>query len=147
MGNQLRIRFASKGAGSENMSRLKMLTPSDGIQGIVDFVVETVQLAGGKACPPIILGIGLGGDFEKSALLAKEALFRKLDDTAKNLVDADLESLLFKTVNDLNIGPMGLKGKTTCLAVKVNSYPCHIASLPIAVNIQCHASRHKEIVL
>lgn len=146
-GDRLRIRFAPKGAGSENMSRLAMLTPADGIEGIVRFVLETVKLAGGKACPPIILGVGIGGNFEKCALIAKEALFRELDDRAENPIDRALEERLFEEVNKLGIGPMGLSGVTTCLAVKVNSAACHIASLPVAVNIQCHAARHKETVL
>ncbi|MFA5037403.1 MAG: fumarate hydratase [Candidatus Izemoplasmatales bacterium] len=146
-GDQLRIRFAPKGGGSENMSKLTMLTPADGRQGIIDFVVETVRNAGGKACPPIILGVGIGGNFEKSALLAKAALFRKLSDEATNPIDRELEKELYKVINETNVGPMGLTGKTTCLAVKVNSYPCHIASLPVAVNIQCHAARHKEVIL
>ncbi|MDD3865337.1 MAG: fumarate hydratase [Candidatus Izemoplasmatales bacterium] len=147
IGDQLRIRFAPKGGGSENMSKLTMLTPADGRQGIIDFVVETVRNAGGKACPPIILGVGIGGNFEKSALLAKAALFRKLSDEATNPIDRELEKELYKVINETNVGPMGLTGKTTCLAVKVNSYPCHIASLPVAVNIQCHAARHKEVIL
>jgi fumarate hydratase subunit alpha len=146
-GDRLRIRFAPKGAGSENMSRLKMLTPADGVPGIVDFVLETVKLAGGKACPPLILGVGIGGNFETSAILAKEALFRPLEDEAENPLDRDLEKQLLEAVNDLGIGPMGLGGKTTCLAVKVNSFACHIASLPVAVNLQCHAARHQEITL
>ncbi|MDD3842749.1 MAG: fumarate hydratase [Candidatus Izemoplasmatales bacterium] len=146
-GDRLRIRFAPKGGGSENMSKMTMLTPADGRQGIIDFVVNTVKNAGGKACPPIILGIGIGGNFEKSALLAKEALFRKLSDEALNPLDKKLEEDILKAINETNVGPMGLKGKTTCLAVKVNSFSCHIASLPVAVNIQCHAARHKEVIL
>jgi len=146
-GNQLNIYVAPKGAGSENMSRLAMLSPSAGIEGVKRFVLETVQLAGGKPCPPIILGIGIGGNFEKCAMLAKEALFRPLDDEAENPMDSSLEKELLELVNDLNVGPMGLGGKTTCLAVKVNSYPCHIASLPVAVNIQCHSARKSHRVL
>lgn len=146
-GDKLRIRFAPKGAGSENMSRLKMLTPADGVSGIVDFVVETVKLAGGRACPPLILGVGIGGNFETSAILAKEALFRPLEDEAQDPLDRDLEKKLLDAVNALGIGPMGLGGKTTCLAVKVNSFACHIASLPVAVNLQCHAARHQEVTL
>ena len=124
-----------------------MLVPADGITGIKDFVKNTVIAAGGRACPPLIIGIGIGGDLEKCALIAKEALTRDINDEA---IDADankLERELFKEINELNIGPMGLGGKTTCLAVKVNLYPCHIASLPVAVNIQCHASRHKVVEL
>jgi fumarate hydratase subunit alpha len=147
MGSTLRIRFAPKGAGSENMSAIAMLTPADGFAGIVKFVVDTVRRAGGKPCPPIILGIGIGGTFEKAAVIAKEALLRELDDEAVNPRDRELEQALYQAVNATNVGPMGLSGDTTCLAVKVNSYPCHIASLPVAVNIQCHAARHKEVIL
>lgn len=147
MGNQLDIYVAPKGAGSENMSRLAMLSPSEGVEGVKRFVLETVKMAGGKPCPPIILGIGIGGNFEKSALLAKEALFRPLEDHAINPIDSKLEEELLDLVNGLNVGPMGLGGKTTCLAVKINSYPCHIASLPVAVNIQCHSARKSHQVL
>ncbi|MGD9909059.1 MAG: fumarate hydratase [Candidatus Izemoplasmatales bacterium] len=147
LGDQVEIYVAPKGAGSENMSRLSMLSPSAGKEGIINFVLETVKLAGGKACPPIILGIGIGGNFEKSALIAKEALFRELDDEAENPVDRELEKELFEKVNLLNVGPMGLGGVTSCLAVKVNSYPCHIASLPVAVNIQCHSARKRHFFL
>jgi len=147
IGDQVEIYVAPKGAGSENMSRLAMLSPSAGKEGIINFVLETVKLAGGKACPPIILGIGIGGNFEKSALIAKEALFRDLDDEATNPIDCALEKELYEKVNLLQVGPMGLGGETTCLAVKVNSFPCHIASLPVAVNIQCHSARKKHFFL
>ncbi len=123
VGDSIKIKMAAKGAGSENMSVMKMMTPSDGRQGIVDFVLKTVLEAGGKA------------------------IFRDLDDEAINPIDRALEVELLEKVNELNVGPMGLSGKTTCIAVKVNSYPCHIASLPVAINIQCHAARHKEIEL
>ncbi len=146
-GDKLKITLAPKGGGSENMSRLKMLVPSDGIQGIKDFVLETVKLAGGKACPPLIVGVGIGGNLEKSCLIAKEALLRDIKDTSSDEYAAKLEQELLTEINNLNVGPMGLKGDTTALAVKVNTYPCHIASLPIAVNLQCHASRHKEEIL
>ncbi|MFW5794205.1 MAG: fumarate hydratase [Bacillota bacterium] len=146
-GNKLKIKVAPKGGGSENMSRLKMLSPSDGEEGIIEFVLETVKLAGGKACPPLIVGVGIGGNFEKSAILAKAAIFRKIDDRAKNEIDYNLEIKLLKKINELDIGPMGLGGNTTALAVKVNSYPCHIASLPVAVNLQCHSARKKEVTL
>ncbi|MBU1144877.1 MAG: fumarate hydratase [Firmicutes bacterium] len=146
-GDTLKIEIAPKGAGSENMSRLVMLTPASGIQGVKNFILETVKLAGGKSCPPIILGIGIGGNFEKAALMAKEALFRDLDDHAHLPIDQQLETELLDEVNQLNIGPMGLGGNTTCLAVKVNSFPCHIASLPVAVNIQCHSARKKKMIL
>jgi len=147
IGDRLIIRFAPKGAGSENMSRIKMLTPADGFDGIIRFVIETIKDAGGKPCPPLILGIGIGGTFEKAALIAKEALLRDLEGEAENPFDRDLERAIRTAVNATDVGPMGLRGDTTCLAVKVNSYPCHMASLPVAVNIQCHASRHKEIEL
>lgn len=147
MGDALAIHFAPKGGGSENMSTLKMMTPASGIEGIKQFVIDTVIAAGGKPCPPIIVGVGIGGNFEKSALLAKEALFRPLEDEAKDPLDSSLEKELLLEINKLNIGPMGLGGNTTCLAVKVNSYPCHIASLPVAVNLQCHSARKSHIIL
>jgi len=146
-GDTLSIHIAPKGAGSENMSRLAMLSPSAGIEGVKKFVLETVLLAGGKPCPPIILGIGIGGNFEKCAILAKEAIFRPIEDEALNPIDNALEKELLELVNGLNVGPMGLGGKTTCLAVKVNSFSCHIASLPVAVNIQCHSARKSHKVL
>ena len=146
-GHKLNIKAAPKGGGSENMSRLKMLSPSDSEDGIINFVLETVKLAGGKACPPLIVGVGIGGNFEKSAILAKKAIFRKINDVANNEIDKKLERLLLKKINELDVGPMGLGGKTTALAVKVNSYPCHIASLPVAVNLQCHSARKKEVIL
>ena len=146
-GDKVKITIAPKGAGSENMSRLAMLKPSQGLQGIKDFVVNTVREAGGNPCPPIILGIGIGGNFEKSALLAKEALLRNVG-TANpdNELDA-LEKELLEKVNNLGIGPMGFGGRTTALAVHIKTAPCHIASLPVAVNIQCHAARHKEAII
>ena len=143
----MKITFAPKGAGSENMSQIKMLVPSDGIEGVKKFVIDTVKKAGGKPCPPIIVGVGIGGNFEKCALLAKEAILRDIDDTSADQINASLERELLEEINKLNSGPMGLGGKTTALAVKVNSYPCHIASLPVAVNIQCHATRHEVIIL
>ena len=146
-GDKIKITFAPKGAGSENMSQIKMLVPSDGIEGVKKFVIETIKKAGGKPCPPIIVGIGIGGNFEKCALLAKESILRDIDDTSTDPINASLEKELLEEINKLNIGPMGLGGKTTALAVKVNSYPCHIASLPVAVNIQCHAARHEVIII
>lgn len=146
-GDTLDIRFAAKGAGSENMSRLTMLTPADGENGVKEFVLETIRLAGGKPCPPIIVGIGIGGNFEKCATLAKTALLRPLDDEAPHPIDRRLEKELLEVINSLGIGPMGFGGKTTCLAVKINSYPCHIASLPVAVNIQCHAARETHALM
>lgn len=147
VGSELKITVCPKGAGSENMSRVKMLVPADGILGIKKFVCDTVLEAGGRACPPLIVGVGIGGDLEKSALLAKEALLRPVEDSALNTAVKSLEDELLKEINALNIGPMGLGGKTTAMAVKINTYPCHIASLPVAVNLQCHASRHKAVIL
>ena len=147
LGDKVKITVCPKGAGSENMSKVKMLVPADGIKGIKDFVLNTIKEAGGRPCPPLIVGVGIGGDLEKCALLAKESLLRPIDDEAADSDANKLEKELFEEINALNIGPMGLGGKTTCLAVKVNLYPCHIASLPVAVNIQCHASRHKVVEL
>lgn len=146
-GDKVKITIAPKGAGSENMSRLAMLKPSQGLPAIKDFIINTVKDAGGNPCPPIILGVGIGGNFEKSALLAKEALLRELGSPNP---DKDLDSLekeLLEKVNNLGIGPMGFGGRTTALAVHIKTAPCHIASLPVAVNIQCHAARHKEVLL
>ena len=147
LGDQLKITVCAKGAGSENMSKVKMLVPADGISGIKQFVKQTIVEAGGRACPPLVVGIGIGGDLEKSALLAKEALTRPMEDQSLDPDARALEQELLQEINDLNIGPMGLKGKTTALAVKINLYPCHIASLPVAVNLQCHAARHKVVIL
>lgn len=147
VGKSLKITVCPKGAGSENMSKVKMLTPADGVSGIKSFVLDTILQAGGRACPPLIVGVGIGGDLEKCALLAKESLLRPIDDESSDEDAKKLEKELLQEINNLNVGPMGLGGKTTALAVKVNLYPCHIASLPIAVNIQCHASRHKVVIL
>lgn len=144
-GDTLELRIALKGAGSENMSRLKMLNPTDGIEGISDFVIETVKLAGGRPCPPIFVGIGIGGDFEKSALLAKEAILE--ENANPDLEIKELEDSILKKINSLNIGPMGLGGDTSAFQVFIKTVPCHIASLPVAVNIQCHANRHVKVVL
>lgn len=146
-GENIRIIFAPKGAGSENMSRLSMLKPADGVEGIKAFVLETVERAGANPCPPIIVGVGVGGTFERCALLAKEALLRDVGTKNRDPRWASLEEELLEEVNRLGIGPMGLGGRTTALAVHIESHPCHIASLPVAVNIQCHAARHKEVVL
>ncbi|MDW7998438.1 MAG: fumarate hydratase, partial [Thermodesulfovibrio sp.] len=143
-GDKVKIILAPKGAGSENMSALKMLKPAQGLKGVKDFVVETAKNAGGNPCPPIIVGVGVGGNFEKSAILAKKAVLRKIGDTNKNPAYAKLERELLEEINKLNIGPMGVGGKTTALAVHIEYAPCHIASLPVAVNIQCHSARHKE---
>lgn len=146
-GNRLKITIAPKGAGSENMSRLAMLKPSQGLQGIKDFIINTVKEAGGNPCPPIILGIGIGGNFEKSALLAKEALLRNIGTPNPDRELDVIEKELLEKINNLGIGPMGFGGRTTALAVHIKTAPCHIASLPVAVNIQCHAARHKEVLV
>lgn len=147
LGDKLKLTVCPKGAGSENMSKVKMLVPADGIDGIKNFVKETILEAGGRACPPLVVGIGIGGNLEKACLLAKEALLREIDDESNDPDANKLEKELLKEINELNVGPMGLGGKTTALAVKINLYPCHIASLPVCVNLQCHASRHKKVIL
>ena len=146
-GDKISITLAPKGAGSENMSTIKMLTPADGIESIKKFVLETIKEKGAKACPPIIVGLGIGGDFEKCAMLAKEALMDELDQPYENLQMAQLAIQLKEAINELGIGPMGLGGATTCLGVRIKTYPCHIASLPVAINIQCHVSRHAKGVI
>ena len=146
-GDTFRIDVAPKGGGSENMSVVKMLIPADGVEGIKKLVIDTVFNAGGKPCPPVIVGIGIGGNFEKCALMAKEALFREIDDRSTDPLACKLEEELKEEINNLGVGPMGFGGRITCLAVKVNVYPCHIASLPVAINIQCHAARHKSCTL
>ncbi|MGL4393169.1 MAG: fumarate hydratase [Fusobacteriaceae bacterium] len=145
--DQLKIILAPKGAGSENMSALKMLVPSDGLEGIKKFLLETIKKAGGNPCPPIIVGIGIGGNFEKSALLAKEAVVKNLDEKNPDPISAKLEEEFLELINKTGIGPGGLGGKTTALAVKILCHPCHIASLPVAININCHVARHKEVIL
>ncbi len=141
-GDIFKIEVAPKGGGSENMSRVGMLIPADGIEGVKRFVVDTVREGGGKPCPPLVVGVGIGGSFDKCALMAKEALLREIDDESPDPIARELETELKELINATGIGPMGFGGSTTCLAVKVNVYPCHIASLPVAVNIQCHAARH-----
>lgn len=146
-GTDVKITVAPKGGGSENMSLVKMLIPADGVEGIKKLVLQTIFESGGKPCPPIIVGIGLGGTLEKAALLAKEALMRDLDDKSYDPVIRELEDELLTEINKLGVGPMGFGGTTTALGVKINTYPCHIASLPVAINIQCHAARHKTKVI
>lgn len=146
-GSDLKILVAPKGAGSENSSGLKMLNPADGKAGVVNFVLKTVEAAGPNACPPIVLGVGIGGNLETSALLAKKALLRPLGRRHPEPHIAGLEEELLELVNKTGIGPQGLGGRITALDVHVEVYPTHIASLPVAVNIQCHASRHSEAVL
>ena len=146
-GNKVRIVVAPKGAGSENMSLVKMLTPADGVEGIKKLVLDSIFNAGGRPCPPIILGLGIGGNLEKSAQIAKEALMRNIDDVNPDPELAKLEAELLHEINELGVGPMGFGGKTTALAVKIAKYPTHIAALPVAINIQCHAARHLEIII
>jgi fumarate hydratase subunit alpha len=146
-GDKLTIHMTAKGGGSENMSALKMLKPSDGLPGVKDFILDTVKKAGPNACPPIIVGVGIGGTFEKAAYLAKKSLFRPIGVRSPRPEIAALEEELAELSNKLGIGPQGMGGRTTALDVKIEIYPCHIASLPVAVNINCHASRHKEAVL
>jgi len=143
-GDSLKITLAAKGAGSENMSRLRMMVPADGIEAVRSFVLETVEKAGASACPPLVIGVGLGGSFEQCALLAKRALLRPLTDESPEAEAAALERELLEAVNATGIGPMGVGGRITALAVKVETAPCHIASQPVAVNLQCHAARHAE---
>jgi len=146
-GDQIKITLAPKGGGSENMSLVKMLTPAEGIEGIKKLVLHTIFYAGGKPCPPLIVGIGIGGNLEKSALIAKEAILRDIKDINPDPILAKLEKEILDDINKLGVGPMGFGGSTTALAVKINVYPCHIASLPVAINLQCHASRHKMEVI
>lgn len=145
--NKVKIIVAPKGGGSENMSALRMLKPSDGIEGIKKLVIETVKNAGGNPCPPIIVGVGIGGNFEKAALLAKKAVLRDINDKSSSPINAKLEEELLELINKTGVGPLGLGGRTTALAVKVETYPCHIAALPVAINLNCHAARHKEVEL
>ena len=146
-GDVCKITVAPKGAGSENMSRLTMLKPADGVQGVKDFVMETVKQAGANPCPPIVLGIGVGGSFDKVAYLAKKALLRPLNVPNPDPYYAQLEQELLAAINELGIGPQGFGGRTTALAVHMLSMPTHIAGLPVAVNINCHVARHRTEVL
>lgn len=146
-GDKLKISFMAKGGGAENMSRVTMLSPAQGWEGIKDFVVRRVAEAGPNPCPPTVVGVGIGGTYERSAIISKKALLRPLDDTHPDPKIAELEKELLEAINNLNVGPMGLGGKTTSFGVKIEIEPCHIASLPLAVNIQCHSSRHEEVVL
>jgi len=146
-GDHLKITVVPKGGGSENMSRIHMLKPAEGWAGIKERVVATVREAGANPCPPIIVGVGLGGNFERAAYLAKKSLLRDLGEPNPDPELAKLERELLAAVNDLGIGPSGLGGRITALAVHLLMQPCHIASLPVAVNIQCHSTRHKQVVL
>jgi fumarate hydratase subunit alpha len=146
-GEKVKITVAPKGGGSENMSRVVMLTPSDGIEGIKRFVVQRVKESGSNPCPPTIVGVGIGGTFEQAALLAKKSLLRPLGSKNPDSELDKLESEILTQINHLGIGPQGLGGRMTSLAVHILMMPCHIASFPLAVNIQCHAQRHKEVVI
>lgn len=146
-GDKIKITVASKGAGSENMSEIKMLKPADGINGVKDFVVDRVKRSGGMPCPPIIVGLGIGGNFEQCAYLSKKALLRPLNIRNPDAKLNAVEKEILTRINRLGIGPMGLGGRTTALAVQILTMPCHIASLPVAVNLQCHAHRHKTATI
>jgi len=146
-GDRLKIIAAPKGGGSENMSRLTMLTPAAGKQGIMDFVIRRCEEAGPNPCPPVIVGVGIGGSAEKCMTIAKKALLRPIGSSNPGPELADLEAEIIEKVNNLGIGPQGMGGRVFAMAVHIEKYPCHIASLPVAVNICCHASRHKEVVL
>lgn len=146
-GDKLKIIFAPKGGGSENMSRVTMLTPAVGIDGVRDFVIQRVKESGPNPCPPTIVGVGIGGTIEQAAILAKKALLRPIGSENPDEELRALEKDWLERINRLGIGPQGLGGRITSLAVHINMMPCHIASLPVAVNIQCHAARHKEIEL
>lgn len=146
-GDQVRVTVAPKGFGSENMSRIAMLKPSDGLEGVRRFVLETVDLAGPNPCPPIVVGVGIGGTFDRCALMAKRALLRDMGQPSPNPFYASLERELLEQINALGIGPQGFGGRTTALAVHIETMPTHIAGLPCAVNINCHVSRHATEVL
>jgi hydrolyase, tartrate alpha subunit/fumarate domain protein, Fe-S type len=141
-GDKIKITVAPKGFGSENMSQIKMLKPSDGIEGVKDFVIKVVEDAGPNPCPPIVVGVGIGGTFDKAAYLAKKALMRPVDQRNSEAFYAELEEELLEKINALGIGPQGFGGKTTALAVNIEKFPTHIAGLPVAVNINCHVTRH-----
>ena len=146
-GDRIKITVAPKGFGSENMSQIKMLRPSDGVEGVKDFVLKVVSDAGPNPCPPIVVGVGVGGTFDKAALLAKKALMRSVDERNPDEFYASLEQELLEKINALGIGPQGFGGRTTALAVNIEKMPTHIAGLPVAVNINCHVTRHKMEVL
>jgi len=146
-GDKVKITVVPKGFGSENMSQLKMLKPSDGLEGIKGFILQTVIDAGGNPCPPIIVGVGIGGTMEKAAYMAKKALLRPAGQHSPDSLVAQLEEEMLQAINNTGIGPQGLGGTVTALAVHIETYPTHIAGLPVAVNIQCHAARHKEALL
>jgi len=144
-GDKLKITVALNGGGSESMSRIAMLKPTAGASAAADFIYETVLLAGGNPCPPVIVGVGIGGNFETAAILAKRALFRPLGQTNPDARYAEFEKMMLERINASGIGPQGLGGRITALAVHVEHYPCHMASLPVAVNLNCHAARHASL--
>jgi len=146
-GDKVKMILAPKGGGSENMSALAMLKPSDGVEGIRKFVLDTVEKAGSNPCPPIIVGVGIGGTIEKTTLIAKQSLLRNIGEHNPNPKIAELEKELLVQVNNLGIGPQGFGGRTTALAVHIETFPAHIASMPVAINIQCHAARHLEATI
>jgi fumarate hydratase subunit alpha len=146
-GDGVTIRLAPKGGGSENMSTLAMLKPAQGVKGICEFVLKTVESAGSNPCPPIVVGIGIGGTADLAMVNSKRALLRSIGTRNANSDMAELEENLLAQINNLGIGPEGFGGRTTALAVHIESYPCHLASMPVAVNLQCHAARHREVEL
>lgn len=146
-GDSITLHVAPKGFGSENMSAIRMLKPSDGVEGVKKFVIDTVSQAGANPCPPIIVGVGIGGSMDKAALLAKRALMRPIDESNPDPYYKDLEAEMLECINNLGIGPAGLGGRITALGVNIDIYPTHIAGLPVAVNIGCHVTRHKAITL
>ena len=146
-GDKIEITVAPKGFGSENMSKIAMLRPSDGLEGVKNFVIRSVEEAGPNPCPPIVVGVGIGGTFDKAAYMAKKALLRPVDVRNDDPFYADLETELLDSINALGIGPQGFGGRTTALAVNIEKFPTHIAGLPVAVNINCHVTRHKTEVL
>ena len=146
-GDKVKVTLAPKGFGSENMSKIGMLKPSDGLEGVKNFVIETVKAAGPNPCPPMVVGVGIGGTFDKAAYLAKKALISPINTSNKDEFYKDLEIELLEKINKLGIGPQGFGGKTTALGLNIETYPTHIAGLPVAVNINCHATRHKEAII
>ena len=146
-GDKLKMSFLAKGGGCENMSAFKMLTPAEGVRGVREFVVDTVKNAGGNPCPPTVVGVGLGGTFDQCCMLAKKALFREIGEKHPDPFYAELETEFLSEINKLGIGPMGLGGRTTSIAVNIETLPCHITSLPVAVNMDCHAHRQKSVVM
>ena len=144
-GDKVKITVAPKGFGSENMSRLKMLRPADGVEGVMDFVVDTVRLAGANPCPPVVLGVGIGGTFDKAAQLAKHALLRPIDEANPDEFYAAMERELLERINALGLGPQGFGGRTTALGVNIETLPTHVAGLPVAVNISCHVTRRASV--